>query len=947
MRRICLCLLLIAITLNGYELNAVESPSDHGKPAHEDEQDYAIKLKSRQFTPPARISMQFLWALRTTPLSRLHAFAQFYKQPLAADKELVKKMGIELLYHVNPRLWVASVSKDFALKDRRIPSLIRWMGRVLPADKLSPDLQNWNDFPDWALTKDGRVKLSVEFFKDVSPEEAKNILANWSEEIQPWSVPNGWYVRVPAWDVAKLAVFDQVKWVELGPPPFMPFNHFSRRATFVDAVQELDLSSGVPFYLGLTGAGVQVGVWDSGIDPSHEDFMLHDATGAINGSRLIVSSGAPAESHGTQVAGIIGASGYRSALCGSTPYLYRGMAPEVELLSLLSSEWGPATSHIADAIVRYGMDLSNHSYLQTWNGRYSGVAQAMDQLVRGSVDWDGSTIAARPMVWAAGNNGQSALYSSVEGYFSIEAPAKNVITVGATIEDTAGFPHHLADYSSLGPTWDGRIKPEVVAPGDRITSTRLGTNCYTTASGTSFSSPAAAGVLSLMLQQYSEHHEINLDTDPPLPSTLKAVLIQTATDLVHETKDMLDSWENPDTGEAVLYHVGPDYATGYGAINAQAAVSLIREENLIEDVISSRDELDEYALEVAPGTSRIQFTLAWDDEAYQDAYADETLPRLVNDLELVLVAPDGARHLPWVLAPLPPAGTMGDADPITATDILPAYRGEDHLNNVEQVTVDDPMAGTWTAQVGLHGDSPGLLEEAQPYSLAGDFHDKIFFCNWNETPGSVYRIDGGAPTPIFTWAGTTVYHSAFSPDGTLYVSNANDYRLIEVVDPEHNEYREVVSLNTYLRDVAFDPAGNLYVSESSGTLRDGVIYRVDLSTRPATATPFYTVRLAQVDHYWGGDFCFGPDGELYLSNGNRIGAGIYRVDDVAGRSAPTLIYFLSGESICGIAFNRDGQFFFTNWTGGRGKIYRLALNTGKRALVRSFADRYISDVSFR
>ena len=102
------------------------------------------------------------------------------------------------------------------------------------------------------------------------------------------------------------------------------------------------------------------------------------------------------------------------------------------------------------------------------------TAKQMGYLVRGTARRRGATIPPRPMVWAAGNNGRFPAYSSVEGYFSVEAAAKNPITVGATMANIAGALNHLADFSSLGPTWDGRIKPDVVAPGYSIHRLRRG-----------------------------------------------------------------------------------------------------------------------------------------------------------------------------------------------------------------------------------------------------------------------------------------------------------------------------------------------------------------------------------------------------------------------------------------------------------------------------------------
>jgi hypothetical protein len=74
-----------------------------------------------------------------------------------------------------------------------------------------------------------------------------------------------------------------------------------------------------------------------------------------------------------------------------------------------------------------------------------------------------------------------------------------------------------------------------------------------------------------------------------------------------------------------------------------------------------------------------------------------------------------------VLDPLTPAVIIGDPDPITPADITQAHRGEDHLNNVEQITVKTPAPGKWIVRVTVAPGSTGLFERPQPYSIAGDF----------------------------------------------------------------------------------------------------------------------------------------------------------------------------------------------------------------------------------
>jgi hypothetical protein len=903
-----------------------------------------VSLKSRTIViTKEEISPAFLTALNTTDLSRLHAFVQLRRQPDAEIQRTLEASGLRLLFHVTPHVWVCSVTKAFVPEDATAQRYVRWLGEIRPADKVAPELRE-NRFYKWAIQQDGRIKLSVEFFSDTPRSEAEMIVKRYTNEIQPWATGHGWYLLAPKEAIQPLSEYDQIKWIDQGPLPLFPLNNFTRAAIHADETQELDLSAGAPVYHGLTGAGVRVGVWDTGMDATHEDFLLHDAAGAVTGSRIFTGGSSP-DPHGTAVAGVLGASGYRSAPCGTLSYLFRGMAPEVEFLAWFPHpRWGPALINFAESINTLSMDASNHSYVQETDGRYLSTAQQMDQLVRGTASSGGAPIPPRPMVWAAGNNGRTPAYSSVEGYFSVEAAAKNPISVGATMANVAGALNHLADFSSLGPTWDGRIKPDVVAPGDAIRTTRAGTNCYTIGeSGTSVAAPAVAGTLALMLQQYARTYGVDLDTAPPLPSTLKAALIQTATDLADAASDPHD-WVNPDTGADVRYHVGPDYATGYGLVNALAAVGIVKEKKLLENTIAARGEVNNYEFRVAPGTDRIQFTLAWDDEAYEGIYAPDTDSRLVNDLELSLIAPDGTEHLPWVLASLTPAATRGDPDPIAPADITPATRGRDHRNNIEQVTVASPAHGLWTARVQLAAGSPGTLTQPQPYSLAGDFDSRVYFADWQESPGSVYEIRDGAPQVLHTAASGRVYHSAFGMDGTLYYSDANDTALYRLRPDGASEvfHRHT----TYVRDVGIDPTtGWVYFSEASGARAAGVIYRYNPVMGRVAA--FYRVQLSEVHGFWAGDFAFDGTGRLYLASGNRIGGRIYRVDSPAMGSPPVEVYSLPGEAITGIAFNRRSELFFTNWDSAHGNIHRLSLTDGRRDLVYSFPNRRIWDVSFR
>lgn len=225
----------------------------------------------------------------------------------------------------------------------------------------------------------------------------------------------------------------------------------------------------------------------------------------------------------------------------------------------------------------------------------------------------------------------------------------------------------------------------------------------------------------------------------------------------------------------------------------------------------------------------------------------------------------------------------------------------------------------------------------------------IYFTDSFQTTGSVYELIGSASTPIFTFSGTLsgnrLYHSAFDRrTGKLYVSNSNQFKLF-AVNSATGAAGDVFTHTTYLRDVAFDPAGNLYFSEATGAGADGKIYRLNLTS--GTATVFYNVLRSSVGGFWAGDFTFAPDGHLYISTGNVIGGRVYRIDDPAAASAPVSVYSIAAESVTGIAFDRYGQFYYSNWDSTAGHIYQLQLSTGTRTLIFSAPGAGIWDVSFR
>jgi len=181
---------------------------------------------------------------------------------------------------------------------------------------------------------------------------------------------------------------------------------------------------------------------------------------------------------------------------------------------------------------------------------------------------------------------------------------------------------------------------------------------YDVRCGTSMSAPAVTGIGALLIQDYRAQY-------PQLPemrnSTLKALLAHSARDL-----------ESP----------GPDYQTGYGAVQADAAVDLLRSGAFAEPEVTQGQSYSVIAI-VSAGTPELKVTVAWDDAPA----TPNVIPSLVNDLDLTLVSPSGQTFFPWTLG-----GIAAPAAPAERTKLNKA-------DNIEQVLVENPEPGAWLISV--------------------------------------------------------------------------------------------------------------------------------------------------------------------------------------------------------------------------------------------------------
>ena len=235
---------------------------------------------------------------------------------------------------------------------------------------------------------------------------------------------------------------------------------------------------------GLRGEGVRIGVVDTGIDAHHADFAGRIAATSSH----IGGDGTDDNGHGTHVAGIIAGSGAVSS------GRYRGVAPAARLFvaKVLDHTGAGTMSGVMAGIewaVEQGVQVINLSLgTEDPSDGSDALSTLCDQVVRQT----GTLICT-----AVGNYGPDPCSVSAPGC------ARWVVTVGA-LDGNDKVP----DFSSRGPTSDGRVKPDVVCPGTGIVSaqargTALGPVVgpgYVRLSGTSMAAPFATGAVALLLQ---------------------------------------------------------------------------------------------------------------------------------------------------------------------------------------------------------------------------------------------------------------------------------------------------------------------------------------------------------------------------------------------------------------------------------------------------------------
>jgi len=473
---------------------------------------------------------------------------------------------------------------------------------------------------------------------------------------------------------------------ELGQPQYYITNNSNSSGTI--STNKVNSSGGYGYTL--DGSGMTVHEWDGGaVRTTHQEYS----------GRVVMGDGVTAlHYHSTHVAGTMIASGVVANA--------KGMAPNADLRAF---DWNSDESEMASEAANNNALVSNHSYgygrgwvwtgtAWQWYGNTS-ISTQEDYLFgfydSQAQDWDQIAYDAPYYLIckSAGNDrgdGPSNPPYPLDGPYdcvSHAGIAKNLLTVGAVEDIPGGYTTPssvvMSSFSAWGPADDGRIKPDVVANGVSLYSTDSGSdNDYTSLSGTSMSTPSAAGS-AILLQEHYEN--LNGTGNYMLASTLKAVIIHTA--------------------DEAGSNAGPDYEFGWGLMNTLAAADVISDDaslNTIEEITLNNGTSYQRTV-TADGNQPLQVTIVWTDVPGTPVGAslDPIDPMIVNELDLRITQASNT-YYPWKLDRNNPTNAASRS-------------GENNVDNVEVVTIDNPSAGVDYTIVIDHDGS--LSGGSQVFSL--------------------------------------------------------------------------------------------------------------------------------------------------------------------------------------------------------------------------------------
>jgi len=599
----------------------------------------------------------------------------------AEERDALEQTGAVIDVYLPHYTYVVRMDRDTKSQVSALPG-VRWVGDYQPGYKICPEIDLESTVPQ---------EMLLFFYADANPDEAVNVLETSDGEIlmvQSNDREIMVLAKIAPNRIPDIVHFPELKWIE---PYFTPYVH-NGRAQWV--IQTWEKDNRRIWDEGIKGEGQIVNIIDSGVRTTHNFYRDESVSitnwGLYPSHRKIIAyqktqgQVAPEfgdhSGHGTHVSG--SALGNDRPVGGSSENI--GMAPEAKLYFLD----GGTSAYPNSVFVNPDLEVE-------LSGAYGGGAR-ISSLSWGSQNtrsYDSRCVSADRAMWnrkdflvltSAGN-------TSGGPYTGSPGNAKNLVCVGACGNGSAasGF---ASSVSSVGPAGDGRIRPDIVTPGSKVTSAwHTGDDNEYEASGTSMSSPIAAGAATLIRQYFTDGWYPTgspgyTDAFEPSGALIKAMLINSVEFYFgRPIPDIGIGWGRPNL-DNVLYFEGDD-----------------RQVSVVDytEGLSTGKQFS-YEVEITDDGEPLRITLNWTD-APGAAFAD---PALVNDLNLEVISPSGKTY----------RGNNFGTEPPNENESL--EDGEfDELNPTENVFIHTPELGKWEIRVLANNVPMG----SQPFALVVTF----------------------------------------------------------------------------------------------------------------------------------------------------------------------------------------------------------------------------------